>query len=93
MSGNGDFIVNWIDSGREPQFPPNPLNPEGISLDGAIGSLPACETELPYPARRCGRFEIECKSCGVFIVVTTAGRPDDPKSVKINCLTPEEAQE
>jgi hypothetical protein len=80
-----DWTVDWIDAGREPQFPPNPAYPKGIDLDLSSGAMIACIKNLPYPAKRCGHYLITCKTCGNRIVVTTAGRPDDPRSVKIAC--------
>lgn len=76
--------IEWRDSGREPQCAPNPDYPEGIDID-LSGGAPACETALPYPARRCGAYIIKCTLCGVRVGVTTAGRPDDPRSAKIPC--------
>ena len=78
--------VEWIDRGREPQEPPNPAFPLGIDLDASAGAAKTCSTPLPYPARRCGLYLIKCDVCGNRIVVTTAGRIDDPRSVKVACL-------
>jgi hypothetical protein len=78
--------VTWEDGGREPQCPPNPAYPSGIDLDMARGTQHACKVELPYPAKRCGHFVVKCRACGTRAVVTTAGRPDDPRSVRIPCL-------
>ena len=77
--------VEWHDSGREPQCPPNPSYPDGKDLDARTGSGPFCEVDLPYPAKRCGHFTIECPVCGMRVGATTAGRPDDPRSIKISC--------
>lgn len=85
MTGTG-FIVEWIDAGREPQCAPNPAYPDGIDLDATQGSgAPSCLAALPYPARRCGRYEVTCKVCHLRVAVTTAGRPDDPRSVRVPC--------
>ena len=78
------FRVEWIDRGREPQCKPNPTYPNGIDLP-AIRDLPACKTDLPYPAPRCGLYYVECLVCGMNALITTAGRPDDPRSVALNC--------
>ena len=77
--------VHWIDRGREPQCPPNPLYPDGIDVDCSGGAIATCTVDLPYPARRCGEYLINCETCGQTIVVTTAGRRDDPRTVKIAC--------
>lgn len=80
MSG---IKIEWIDGGREPKCRPDPAYPEGKDLDS--GERPSCKADLPYPAKRCGVFVIECEACGTRIAITTAGRPDDPKSVYIPC--------
>jgi hypothetical protein len=77
--------VTWHDAGREPRSPPNPDYPEGIDLDLSRGTSKTCQTALPYPAKRCGQYLIACETCGLSTVVTTAGRVDDPRSVKLRC--------
>ncbi len=77
--------VYWIDRGREPRCPPNPLYPDGIDVDCSEGAIATCTVNLPYPARRCGEYRINCETCGQVIMVTTAGRRDDPRTVKIAC--------
>lgn len=78
------FTINWIDRGREPTQPPNPKFPDGIDID--TGHRPACKVTLPYPAKRCGLYVVECSKCGNRSAITTAGRPDDPRSVMLECL-------
>lgn len=77
--------VEWHDAGREPQCAPNPRFPKGIDADCSDGAEATCTEALPYPAKRCGHYLIECETCGQRVAVTTAGRPDDPRSVKIAC--------
>lgn len=77
--------VKWIDAGREPQHPPWPQWPDGKDVDASLGAANTCTVKLPYPAKRCGRYEVRCKACGSSVAVTTAGRRDDPRSVKIAC--------
>jgi hypothetical protein len=77
--------VNWIDGFREPKAKPNPAYPNGVDLDMTRGVAPFCQTKLPYPAPRCGQFTVICDVCGMSAVITTAGRPDDPRSVKLAC--------
>jgi len=77
--------VEWIDGNREPQNPPDPDYPEGIDVDATEGATPTCTTLLPYPAKRCGHFLVTCSVCKQRVAVTTAGRPDDPRSLKIKC--------
>jgi DNA-directed RNA polymerase subunit RPC12/RpoP len=82
--------IEWIDAGREPSCKPNPAYPDGIDIDLSRGASVRCQTALPYPARRCGAYVVECPVCGIRVMVTTAGRPDDPRSVKIACKTANE---
>lgn len=78
--------VEWHDAGREPECQPNPAFPEGKDMDVSEGAPRTCYSELPYPARRCGVYVVACSKCGLRIGVTTAGRPDDPRSVKVACI-------
>ncbi len=81
--------VTWHDHGREPKCEPNPAYPEGVDLDCSKGATQTCTTKLPYPAKRCGYFMVKCRACGQRVAITTAGRPDDPRSVKIDCARPQ----
>jgi hypothetical protein len=82
---DAQFNIEWIDSGSEPTQKPNPDYPKGIDLDGTRPGQKGCRTPLPYPAKRCGYFIIQCLTCHYRIAVTTAGRPDDPRSVRLPC--------
>ena len=77
--------IIWIDGGREPLLKPDPRYPDGIDLDLSKGARLVCDIRLPYPAKRCGLYFIKCETCCQNFVVTTAGRPDDPRSVKVAC--------
>lgn len=79
------FTVTWHDIGREPQSEPDPRYPKGVDIDASKGAKRACSTSLPYPARRCGYYTLICTTCKLTAVVTTAGRPDDPRSFKVAC--------
>lgn len=79
------FRIDWIDGGREPQCPPDPLYPDGKDLLLPDEIDPKCRVLLPYPAARIGMYYVECLTCGTNIMVTTAGRPDDPRLVEIPC--------
>ena len=79
------FLVEWNDGHREPQCAPNPAYPEGIDIDVAGEVESYCVRSLPYPAKRCGYYSVRCKLCDFSIAITTAGRPDDPRSVRIPC--------
>lgn len=74
------FQVKWFDRGRAPQCQPNPDYPDGID----VGEGP-CKVDLPYPAKRCGLYIVHCHMCKATVGVTTAGRPDDPRSVRMEC--------
>lgn len=81
------FRIEWVDAGLEPECEPDPRYPQGIDLDLVKDpQLPSCSTALPYPARRIGMFMIQCRFCQIAVGCTTAGRPDDPRSIKFNCL-------
>jgi hypothetical protein len=91
----------WVDEGRVAENPPDPRYPNGIdidqtthaSIDLASGTViqpdsdrKTCFTFLrPYPTPRCGKFFIKCDTCGRLAIVTTAGRPDDPRSFRLTC--------
>jgi len=57
--------IEWVDGNRWPQNRPNPAFPEGVDIDASAGVEPACSTPLPYPAKRCGHFVVECLDCGL----------------------------
>lgn len=83
------FTVTFLDSGREPQVAPNPAYPDGIDLDPTEGAaVQSCKVMLPYPAPRCGVMAVKCGRCGLSIAATVAGRPDDPRSVRLRCNQP-----
>jgi hypothetical protein len=75
----------WHDAGRIPRAAPDPRFPNGLDVDLSCGATRTCSTLLPYPAKRIGMYSIECLRCGLTAAVTTAGRPDDPRSVKVAC--------
>lgn len=77
--------ITWLDREREPKVAPNPEFPEGIDIPPQYPERTWCKVNLPYPAKRIGLYVIHCIECGVSVGVTTAGRPDDPRSVTINC--------
>jgi hypothetical protein len=77
--------VQWIDGEREPKCAPDENYPDGIDLPALLPTEPSCRTELPYPAKRCGIYLVECEKCRISVACTTAGRADDPRSITINC--------
>jgi len=83
---NHQLDVEWIDGGREPQCAADPNYPNGVVIDITKGGTPFCETALsPYPTPRCGWFFVRCRGCGQTALITTAGRVDDPRRVRLPC--------
>lgn len=80
--------ARWIDGHREPQCAPDPAYPSGIDVVALKlnGDDRSCRIDLPYPAPRCGQYLITCADCGLRTAVTTAGRPDDPRSFTTSCI-------
>lgn len=78
------YQINWIDSGRKPTCSPNPDYPNGIDLDFSEGKI-SCKIDLPYPAKRIGIYLVRCNLCRITVGCTTAGRPDDPRSIRMPC--------
>ncbi len=62
-----------------------PAYPLGIDVDLSEGVTKSCKTPLPYPAKRCGVWHVKCLDCGYVGACTTAGRVDDPRSIKLPC--------
>jgi hypothetical protein len=80
------FRIDWHDRGREPQVKPNPDYPDGKDVDASLGAKQTCTCALPCPAKRCGEYWVTCHLCGAHVGCTTAGRPDDPRSIKVACV-------
>jgi hypothetical protein len=86
----GQWQIDWIDHGKEPQCQPDPRYPNGIDIRltaEADAAGPTCTGALPYPAKRVGYYMVKCTTCNQTVVVTTAGRPDDPRSLQLACIT------
>lgn len=77
--------IEWIDGKREPQCAPDPAYPDGKDTDCSDGASKTCTATLPHPAPRCGYYVVRCEECSMSVAITTAGRPDDPRSVKMAC--------
>jgi hypothetical protein len=77
--------VKWIDRGHKAVAPPDPDYPNGQDLDLSHGAKSSCSTRLVYPAQGCGYFVVSCPRCKYIAIITTAGRVDDPRSVKVPC--------
>jgi predicted RNA-binding Zn-ribbon protein involved in translation (DUF1610 family) len=77
--------IEWRRSGRgKAQCPPDPDYPNGCHVDISEGQT-SCMVNLPYPAPECGAWIVRCAACGMSAAITAAGRPDDPRSVRIPC--------
>lgn len=79
------ITVEFVSHNRKAQMPPNPKYLGGIDIDLRNGANQGCETPLPYPAECCGILLVHCSTCGSNAAITTAGRADDPRSVKLAC--------
>jgi hypothetical protein len=83
------IAVEWRDLHREPQQKPDPNHPNGIHIEPVLPpGTPTCYVELrPYPTPRCGLFIVTCHLCSQKVAITTSGRPDDPRSVVLPCMS------
>jgi hypothetical protein len=81
------LTVEWYDDHRKASAPADPNYPDGVDIDGSAGKR-SCWTNLPYPAPRIGYFIVSCDRCGWRGLITTAGRPDDPRSIRVPCKRP-----
>lgn len=76
--------VTFHKSGQgKAQCPADPAYPNGIKINA--GKRPSCEVKLDYPAPECGQHLVVCNECGSNVVVSAAGRRDDPISVTVPC--------
>ena len=80
---NPKFTIAFGGPGTAPKCQSDPAYPNGIDLDASNGEE-GCRVELPYPAMGVGFWCVQCR-CGATAACTTAGRPDDPRSIKIAC--------
>jgi hypothetical protein len=79
------FLVDWVDGHREAAELADPAYPGGCAIDVALDAPKACRVQLPYPAARCGTWVVTCRVCLYAIALATAGRSDDPSSVRVPC--------
>lgn len=78
--------VKFNDSGREPKEKPDSKFPNGRDINLAPHALAkVCCRNLPYPAPRCGTYSIRCRECNFTVLVTVAGRADDPRTITLPC--------
>ena len=88
--GNGHIDVIWIDGGREPQCEPDPYYPNGRDINASQGAMLSCKVDLLYPAPRCGMHHLKCRLCKLSVMITAAGRIDDPRTVIVACTMDEQ---
>lgn len=78
--------IEFAKSGRgKARCPSDPAYPNGIALPKPPEVERCCFTELPYPAPECGCWMIRCEDCDASMLVTAAGRADDPVSCFMPC--------
>ncbi len=77
--------VSWIRTGLKAREDPDSKYPNGVEVDVVRGQKHSCSTELPYPAKGIGYYLVECDRCGLRVGITTAGRCDDPRSLRVPC--------
>ena len=82
------FWARWVDQERVSTYPADPAYPHGAAIDVALDAAHACRLALPSPTVGCGLWVIKCRRCHYALCVGTAGRPDDPCSVRIPCKSP-----
>lgn len=80
-----DLSVTFISHRRKAKCAPHPDYPNGIDIDMTKGAKVGCLADLPYPAKCCGILIVRCEKCGESAAITTAGRVDDPRTVKLAC--------
>lgn len=85
MADLAKVTVTWIDRHQQPRGLPDPKYPNGRVLNMAIGARKTCSVELDHPTKGCGYYLLVCERCHLRVVVTTAGRVDDPRKVKLAC--------
>jgi hypothetical protein len=83
--GTQRFSVDWIDGGRGAGYPADPSYPNGVGIDVAMDAPRACRVELPWPANGVGLWVVVCGACGYAVALGTAGRSDDPRTVRVPC--------
>lgn len=91
MRNKGRWTVKWFSVHRLPKNVPDLRYPNGIDVDCSEGRR-GCTVSLEHPTRGCGYYYIECQECGINAVITTAGRIDDPRSLKLPCRRTKETK-
>ena len=63
----------------------DPRWPNGRPVILANAGEKFCSRNLPYPAPKCGSYEVKCLDCGKTATIAVAGRPDDPRIIVMRC--------
>jgi hypothetical protein len=71
--------------GQSANWPLNLAYQDGVDIDFSAGR-DACDLAIDYPAPCVGAWFVSCALCGMFCILTAAGRPDDPRSVRLPCM-------
>jgi len=85
MSAKPQFTVRAMHRNGPPTCRPNPAYPNGIDVRETAPGVQSCRAELPYPAPERLIWSVRCRLCGRTLMLTAAGRADDPRSVTIPC--------
>jgi hypothetical protein len=64
---------------------PDPNFPNGMIAEARIPGLAHCYVKIPYPSPEIGWVHIRCKECDVTMLLTVAGRADDPVAAAVTC--------
>lgn len=88
MTRKVEHKVTFHSTGERARCAPDPRYPIGIDTDLTNGATITCTIRVQYPAQCIGIHLIECVTCGMRVAVTAAGRPDDPREVRIACRGP-----
>lgn len=68
-----------------PQRAANPAFPNGSDIDLTDGVGGRCPALLPQFPGKLGLYEVRCATCGLSVALTSAGRTDDAKAVRVPC--------
>ena len=80
------FKITWEAYQHQHAPPEKMASSDGADVDLTQHRRPACKVRVPYPAPLDrGLYRIKCITCGTYVVVPTASRPDDPRSVMLAC--------
>jgi hypothetical protein len=88
MTTEGSIDVRFIDTGIRSTQKADSRYPDGkalILLLVGCDVQKTCTRNLPYPAPRCGSYEVECAVCGFRALFPVTGRPDDPNMITMPC--------